>query len=56
MSVKIHALKIASAAKLYSGIRRYFTKKQQEICLFRLTAESRILSLNIVSLSSCTNT
>ena len=55
MSVKIHALKIASATKLYSGIRRYFTK-QQEICLFRLTAESRILSLNTVSVSSCTNT
>ena len=55
MSVKIHALKIASAAKLYSGIRRYFTK-QQEICLFRLIAESRILSLNTVSLSSITNT
>ena len=55
MSVKVHALKIASVAKLYSGIRRYFTK-QQEICLFRLTAESRILSLNTVSLSSCTNT
>ena len=42
MSIKIHVFKIASAAKLYSGIRRYFAK-HQEICLFFLTAESRIL-------------
>ena len=38
---KIHICKIASVAKLYSGIRRYFSK--QEICLFYLIAESRIL-------------
>ena len=42
MSVKIHVFKIASLAKGYSGIRRYFAK-HQEICLFFLTAESRIL-------------
>ena len=42
MSVKIHVFKVASVAKLYSGICRYFAK-HQEICLFFLTAESRIL-------------
>ena len=45
MSVKIHVFKIASVAKLCSGIRRYFVK-QQEICLFFLTAESRIFQSN----------
>ena len=42
MSVKIHVFKVASVAKLYSGVRRYFAK-HQEICLFFLTVESRIL-------------
>ena len=42
MSVQILVFKIASVAKLYSGIRKYFAK-QQEICLFYFIAESRML-------------
>ena len=42
MFVKIHVLKKAYVAKLYSGFRRYFAK-QREIGLFCLIAESRIL-------------
>ena len=41
MSVQILVFKIASVAKLYSGIRKYFAK-QQEICLFCFIAESRM--------------
>ena len=41
MSVKIHFLKIAPAAKLYSGIRRYFAKRY-EIGFSYLIVESRI--------------
>lgn len=42
MSVKIHAHKKVSIAKIYSGIRKYFVK-QREICVFYLRLESRIL-------------
>ena len=41
MSVKIHVLDKAAAAKLYNSIRRYFAK-QREIGLFYLIAEIRI--------------
>ena len=42
MSVKILLFKITSVAKRYSDIRGYFAK-QQQFCIFYLTAESRIL-------------
>ena len=42
MSINNYVLKKASVAKLYSDIRRYFAK-QQEIGLFYLIVESRIM-------------